>query len=103
MFKWTIDCEDAFQSLKHALNHPSIVAHPILTQPFLLYMVASQDSIVSVLAQHQDSKKCVTAYASHTLRPPLPLTVSCGQLFGLLDILSISCLEAHNINNKFYL
>ena len=69
IFKWTVDCEDAFQSLKHALTHPPIVAHPIFTQPFLLYTDASQDSIGSVLSQRQDDKERVIAYASHTLSP----------------------------------
>ena len=46
------------------------MAHPIFTQPFLLYTDASQDGIGSVLAQHKDNKEHVIAYASHTLRPP---------------------------------
>lgn len=67
IFKWTVECEDAFQSLKHALTHPPIVAHPMFTQPFLLYTDASQVSIGSVLAQRRDNREHVIAYASHTL------------------------------------
>ena len=63
------ECEDAFQSLKCALTHPPIVAHPIFTQPFLLYTDASQGSIGSVLFQRQDDKERVIAYSSHTLSP----------------------------------
>ncbi|KAJ0068233.1 hypothetical protein NL108_017965 [Boleophthalmus pectinirostris] len=68
-FIWTIECEDAFQSLKHALTNPPVVAHPIFSQPFLLYTDASLEGIGSVLAQRQDSKEHVIAYASHTLTP----------------------------------
>lgn len=53
IFSWTVKCDDAFQSLKHALAHPPIVAHLIFTQPFLLYTDALQDNIGSVLAQRQ--------------------------------------------------
>lgn len=61
IFKWTVECEDAFQSVKHALTHPPIVAHPIFTQPFLLYTDASQGSIGSMLSQRQDDKERVIA------------------------------------------
>jgi hypothetical protein len=42
---WTDVCEDAFQSMKHALTPPPIIAHPIFTQLFLLYTDASQGGI----------------------------------------------------------
>lgn len=45
------------------------MAHPIFTQPFLLYTDASQGSIGSVLSQRQDDRDCIIAYASHTLSP----------------------------------
>lgn len=67
VFHWSTQCDDAFQSLKHALTSPPIVAHPVFTQPFLLYTDASQDCIGAVLAQSQDRKERVIAYASHTL------------------------------------
>lgn len=67
VFKWSSECEEAFRSLKHALTSPPIVAHPIFTQPFLLYTDASQDCVGSVLAQIQDQKERVIAYASHAL------------------------------------
>ena len=85
LFRWTAECEDAFQSLKHALTNPPIVAHPVFTQPFLLYTDASQDCIGAMLAQHQDKKERVVAYSSHTLSTSerkWSITVSSGQLFG---------------------
>ncbi|KAL6471730.1 hypothetical protein MHYP_G00203800 [Metynnis hypsauchen] len=69
LFSWMPACEDAFQSLKHALTNPPIVAHPVFSQPFLLYTDASQDCIGSVLAQVQEQKERVISYASHTLTP----------------------------------
>lgn len=69
VFKWSSECEEAFGSMKHALTSPPIVAHPIFTQPFLLYTDASHDCVGSVLAQMQDGKERIIAYASHTLTP----------------------------------
>ncbi|KAL6455406.1 hypothetical protein MHYP_G00361500 [Metynnis hypsauchen] len=69
LFSWMPACEDAFQSLKHALTNPPIVAHPVFSQPFLLYTDASQDCMGSVLAQVQEQKERVISYASHTLTP----------------------------------
>lgn len=87
IFEWNVECKDAFQLLKHALTHPPIMAHPIVTQPFLLHTETSQGSIDSVLAQRQDNKEHVIAYAGHTLRPLerkwATFAVSSGQLFGL--------------------
>ncbi|XP_026054681.1 uncharacterized protein LOC113040593 [Carassius auratus] len=69
VFNWSSDCEEAFRSLKQALTSPPIVAHPIFTQPFLLYTDASHDCVGSVHAQMQDGKERVIAYASHALTP----------------------------------
>lgn len=69
VFKWTPECDDAFFSLKLALTEPPVVAYPNFALPFLLYTDASQNSIGSVLAQVQDRKERVIAYASHTLTP----------------------------------
>ncbi|KAI2645882.1 Retrovirus-related Pol polyprotein [Labeo rohita] len=69
VFNWSSECEKAFQSLKQALTSPPVVAHPIFTLPFLLYTDASHDCVGSVLAQMQDGKECVIAYASHALTP----------------------------------
>ena len=69
IFRWTVECEDAFQSLKHALTNPPVAAHPVFSNPFLLYTDASLEGIGSVLAQKKDNKEHVIAYASHTLNP----------------------------------
>ncbi len=69
VFNWSSECEEAFRSLKHALSSPPIVAHPIFTLPFLLYTDASHDCVGSVLAQMQEGKERVIAYASHALTP----------------------------------
>lgn len=69
IFKWNVECKDAFQLLKHALTNPPIMAHPIVIQPFLLHTETSQGSFDSVLAQRQVNKEHVIAYTGHTLRP----------------------------------
>lgn len=55
--------------LKQALTNPSVMAHPAFIKPFLLYTDTSQFAVGAVLAQVQDNKEWVTAYASHTLSP----------------------------------
>ncbi len=83
IFKWTVECEDAFQSLIHSLTHPLIVAHTNFTQPFLLYMDTSQDSIALCWLNVRTIKNVLLPMqATHfglLKRSGLPLTMSSGQ------------------------
>lgn len=66
-FHWTVQCQDAFTYLKHALTNPPVVAFPDFTLPFFLYTDASCSAIGAVLAQRQGHQEKVIAYASHVL------------------------------------
>lgn len=67
--KWTPACEQAFQTLKAALTSPPILAYADFQLPFRLYTDASLDGLGAVLAQVQDGKERVIAYASRSLHP----------------------------------
>ena len=66
-FKWTAECSEAFNRLKHLLVTAPILAHPDFNQPFILDTDASNHAIGAVLSQRIDGKERVIAYASRTL------------------------------------
>ena len=66
-FKWTEDCQRSFDSLRHALTSPPILANPDFSKPFILDCDASDQSIGAVLSQKVDGIERVCAYASRTL------------------------------------
>ena len=66
-FKWSSECQDAFDSLKRALTGPEIMAYPSNDCPFVLDTDACDVSIGAVLSQVKDGKECAVAYASRSL------------------------------------
>ena len=69
-FKWTDECQRAFESLKCSLLHAPILGYPKEDGgSFILDTDASNYGIGGVLSQVQDNKEVVIAYASRTLSP----------------------------------
>lgn len=66
-FKWTPECEHAFQVLKVKLTSTPILAFPDFSHPFILDTDASGETIGAVLSQIQDGKERAIAYASRKL------------------------------------
>lgn len=66
-FKWTDECQDAFQLLKDRLISAPILTHPDFTKPFILDTDASQYAMGAALSQLQDGQERVVAYASKVL------------------------------------
>ena len=54
MFKWTTDCQEAFEKLRTQLVLPHILAYPDYHKPFILDTDASNHGIGAVLSQAQD-------------------------------------------------
>ena len=66
-FKWTTDCQEAFEKLKNHLTTAPILCHPDFRYPFVLDTDASQFGLGAVLSQEIDGKTRVISYASRTL------------------------------------
>ena len=62
-FAWTPLCEEAFEALKSALTSAPILAFPDFTQPFHLFVDASNDGVGATLGQIQDGKEVAISYA----------------------------------------
>lgn len=68
IFKWTGECQDAFERLKSMLTGAGIMAYPLTAGgQFVLDTDASGKAIGGVLSQVQDGKKRVVPFASRTL------------------------------------
>lgn len=59
----------AFKKLKESLLQAPVLAYADFQSPFLLYTDASQTGLGAVLAQVQEGRERVIAYASRSLRP----------------------------------
>ncbi|XDV20421.1 hypothetical protein PO909_025751 [Leuciscus waleckii] len=66
---WTTDCQMAFDSLKTALVSAPILTYADFSKSFHLYTDASLGGLGAVLAELQDGRERVIAYASRSLNP----------------------------------
>ncbi|KAI8490455.1 hypothetical protein Bbelb_317230 [Branchiostoma belcheri] len=66
-FQWNPACQSAFDTLKHQLTSPPILAFPDFTREFTLATDASNTGIGAVLTQEHGTTRRVVAYASKTL------------------------------------
>ncbi len=66
---WTMDCEEALQTLKLELTKNVTLAHPDFDQPFILAVDASFDGVGAVLSQVLPGEEIArpVAFASRTL------------------------------------
>lgn len=67
VFKWTTECNGAFEKLKCHLVSIPILDHPDFSLPFVLDTVASHVGIGAVLSQEIVGHMRVISYASRTL------------------------------------
>lgn len=63
-FKWTPECQIAFESLKKALISPTLLAYPDFSKPFILTTDASKFACGAVLSQEVDGVDRPVAFAS---------------------------------------
>ncbi|XP_061765808.1 uncharacterized protein LOC133558442 [Nerophis ophidion] len=69
-FKWTSECDTAFEYLKGVLSSAPIVIMPDFNTPFKVYTDASLEAVGAVLAQDKDGLERVVSYASQALSSP---------------------------------
>ena len=63
-FKWTQECQEAFEDLKKALLGPDIMSFPTDDGLFILDTDASDETIEAVLSQVQLGREKVIAFGS---------------------------------------
>ena len=68
-FKWTVECQQAFEELKRRLVSAPILAMPQDEGEYRLDTDASNEAIGAVLSQVQEGQERVVAYGSRLLRP----------------------------------
>ena len=66
-WKWTQECQDAFETLKGEIASRPVSAYPDFSKPFRLYTDASNIGLGAILAQKQDGKEKIICCASRTL------------------------------------
>ena len=67
MLSGSVDCQNAFERLRHCLTTAPVFAHPDFTKPFILDTDASGTAIGAVLSQVQDGREKVIAFARRSL------------------------------------
>lgn len=101
-FCWTNECQIAFDTLKHALLSAPILAYPDFTQPFHLYVDASQTGIGLTLGQVIEGKERVIAYAGRDFNAA-EKNYSATEHEALAVIDGIKRLQAYLYGRKFYI
>src|ERR1044072_7881636 len=67
-FKWTSECEKAFQELKQTLATPPVLAKPILGLPLQLYFTITDKAVGSVMVQGIGGVQKIIYFFSHALQ-----------------------------------
>ena len=67
-FKWTDDCQKAFEDLKTFLTSPPVLATPVHGEALYLYLAVSANSVSSVLACADGRQHRPVYYVSHILQ-----------------------------------
>ena len=67
VWKWTPECQNAFETLKGEIASRPVSAYPDFSKPFRLYTNASNIGLGAILAQRQQGKEKIICCASRTL------------------------------------
>ena len=67
-FKWTDECQHAFQDLRQCLTTQPVIGFPDMKKPFILTTDASGSGIGYILSQEDGDKDVVICYGGRALR-----------------------------------
>ncbi|KAL0379007.1 UNVERIFIED_CONTAM: hypothetical protein Sradi_3206200 [Sesamum radiatum] len=67
-FKWTEECEQALESLKHYLASPPLLANPKPGEVFFIYLAISEETVSSVLVKEREKSQNLVNYISKMLQ-----------------------------------
>ncbi|CAH9069202.1 unnamed protein product [Cuscuta europaea] len=67
-FKWTTECQEAFDELKRYLSSPPVLSKPKAGETLFLYLGVSTSAISSVLIREDEGVQKAIFYISKTLR-----------------------------------
>ena len=88
-FFWDDQAQHAFDNLKHALTHSTVIRPPDYSKDFLLYISASATTIAMVLVQdHLHGQEHVIYYASKNLLD-FETHYSCVEKLALATVIAI--------------
>ncbi len=90
-FKWTVDCQQAFEGLKNKLETSPILVKANLSEQFILETDASQHHVAAVFLQYDDEGlPRAVGYFSQKLRPA-EVRYSATDREALAIVLAIIC------------
>ncbi|MDV3160361.1 MAG: RNase H-like domain-containing protein, partial [Sweet potato little leaf phytoplasma] len=69
-FRWTAQCEHAFQQLKEFLTSPPILSKPLAGKEIIVYLSVSNAAISAVIVQEEDRIQRPVYYISRVLQGP---------------------------------
>ena len=67
-FKWTKECQRAFEDLKTFLSSPPVLVTPVSGEDLVLYLAISGNAVSSVLARAEGRQHRPVYYVSHILQ-----------------------------------
>ncbi|VDI61165.1 Hypothetical predicted protein [Mytilus galloprovincialis] len=100
-FKWTSDCQKAFETLKTALTSTPVLKFPNFNKPFIISCDASGSAIGYILSQFgEDKKEHVIGYGGRALSPAeKKYTVTEQEMLALVS--AVAYFHVYLISNKF--
>lgn len=101
-YKWTEECQKAFETLKEKLTQPPLLAFPDMNRPFYLFTDASKSGISSILMQKAGNKENVIEYYSKTITPTMQ-RYSIVELEMLSIVTALKHFRKYLLNNPFTL
>ncbi len=78
-FKWTAECQNAFDTLKEAMSNPPVLAYPNEHDTFILDTDASNFCAGACLSQVQDGVEQPIAFGSKRRKICVPQCTNCVQ------------------------